>query len=1152
MRLSENEVSTILKNLPENSTIKDISLRAINDFDKSSKPVCLEVIHTLKSSRINRLKYEIERVQASKEDVMDTDVISDGVMQRKMRTAYLAELKCELSTILKESKVVENVQKKHDAFEGGPTDTKNQREEQHEDLTENEEKCMDSRESQFLYRQKILSSQIQEYREKCSDNYQRRIFLVYQMRNIQPRILSLESELERLTSSTLSHIASPVLHGDSDQKFERCQLINALEDELTKSSTYISLWKSEIISSDKESKELKSLILLKEESLDERKIAFMRYKQERKEKICGDRENERTSIVHLPRICLLGWYSYRKRTGSAVVMLKSFDEKHIVTKVFLHWKECQLFNSRSTVINANQNHEFSSVGEAKLLNAESARIENLESIGALMKSITADSMLDSFERMDSGTLIPQNEFVGHTKIVVMKGCIHAISDNFEDALQHFQDAITSFEKQSHCNMSSNDFHQLHIYLEGLIIQMCMKLGLWSKAIFHLEDLLFRGGNDKSTINICSTHVFLGESYAQVGDLTLAKSHFVAAFSLGGMKSTKIELRAHYGLHMCYMQLGDKENSMESEEKFRHLKADINDEITQSLGKAKEMEEKLVGSNAKVGIVIQLQHATPKYMITKRAIETLKNKLRHDEKELKIIKEETKALQISLYKIREELCTTEQSGKKKIMSSLVHENSQIIEVGELTNMLKKSEEEKVSTLLEYQKRLKELELEIKNKEDDLSNFKSELELEQCGLMQRILRSRPIRCMCFNSAYTGGNDIMGFKTERRHLIALSIESAIYIHDLKSGDLVEVLSIDVDHTQRKHPNAIKSSITALSFYKSKIFSGSVDKAVRSWDVKTRKLAYTAWGHNSVVTCIKALDHFLLSGSADTNVILWNSDTGEKLKILQGHTRSVLSLYLSKDICLTGDTDGEIFVWNLSSCKYQSRLVLKPRQNITVVKGGKLEIVSGNTTGTISVWWIKSEELLGECKAHDGPVTGIDFDSMKILSCGMDATIKVIDMMTLRVIQTIRCQGSQLLSIVFDEKNVLAVSRDGTVRQLLWNDGHNKETHQHIHVFASGDSLKEICHEYKVKMTDLIKWNPNINLKEIAPGMTIKVCQGRQCQEAKTTIGDASTSTVMGRSRVLSSSRNEMEFQGLVPINEHIYYEASSLVSRLGQSLK
>jgi WD40 repeat protein len=1142
-----------LKELQENSIVKDILLRALNDFDKSSKPARLGVIHTCKSSRINRLKLEIERVQASNQVVMDTDVISDGVMQRKTRIAYLNELKCELSLLLKDTEIVEEVQKEDDSIQGYPTNA-NKETKENEERTENEEKrqiIMNDRESQFLFRQEILNLQIQQYREKCSGNVQRKYFLISQMRSVQPRIHSLESELERLSSSTLSHIASPVLHGDSDQKFERSQLINSLEHELTKSYNCISSWKSEIISSDRESKEFQSLILIKEERLDERKSALMRFKQEREEKLNRHQQKEWTSIAGILRTYLLGWSLYSRRIGSAIVKLKNFEEKHIVTKVFLHWKESQFFRSQTHGIDTQKkNRQFSSAGEAKLFDAENARRENYESIGALIKSVTDNSMIDSLERLDAGTFTPQNQFVGHTKIMLMKGYIHANSNNFEEALQCFRAAIGSFEKQNHSKLSSNSYSQLHSYLEGLITQMLMKLGLWNKAIFHLEDLLFQAKSDNSTINIFSTNVLLGECYSEVGDLSLAKTYFVAAFANKEMKSKKLELRAHHGLQMCYMQLGDKDRSIESKKKCHHLKADINDEITLALGKAKVMEDKLIGVNAKVGIVTQLQRATSKYMFTKRTIETMKKELKQNKKELGIIKEEAKTVQISLYRIREELYKTEQSGEEKVTSSLVHENSQVIEVGELTTMLKNSEQEKVSRFLEYQKRVKDLELEIKNKHDDLSILKSDLELEQCGLMQRILRSRQIRCMCFNSAYTRGNDIMGFNKEMRHLIALSIESDIYVHDLKSGELVEVFNDHLNHNQREKPDAAKSSVTALSFYKSKVFAGSVDKAIRCWDIRTRNVAYTIWGHQSAVTCIQAVDQFLLSGSADTNVILWNSDTGEKLQILQGHTRGILSLYFSQDICLTGDADGEIFVWNLSSFKYHSRLILNPRHKITVVKGGKLEIVCGNETGTISVWWIQSEELLGECKAHNGPVTDVAFDSTKLVSCGMDESIKVIDLMMLQVIQTIRCHGSQLLSIVFDERNLLTMSKDGNIRQWLWGDG-NRESHDNIHVFASGENLQEICNKYEVKMSALIKWNSNINLKKMLPGMAIVVGQGHLDKGSKRIKGNASKSSLMDGSRAFSTSRNEVENHDLFPINENIHDEASSLVSRLGKSL-
>ena len=62
--------------------------------------------------------------------------------------------------------------------------------------------------------------------------------------------------------------------------------------------------------------------------------------------------------------------------------------------------------------------------------------------------------------------------------------------------------------------------------------------------------------------------------------------------------------------------------------------------------------------------------------------------------------------------------------------------------------------------------------------------------------------------------------------------------------------------------------------------------------------------------------------------------------------------------------------------------------------MKYGNLELITGNSVGLISVWWIESGTMIKQCKAHDGPVVDLQFDATKIVSCGMDYLVKVIDL--------------------------------------------------------------------------------------------------------------------------------------------------------------
>ena len=103
-----------------------------------------------------------------------------------------------------------------------------------------------------------------------------------------------------------------------------------------------------------------------------------------------------------------------------------------------------------------------------------------------------------------------------------------------------------------------------------------------------------------------------------------------------------------------------------------------------------------------------------------------------------------------------------------------------------------------------------------------------------------------------------------------------------------------------------------------------------------------------------------------------------------------------------------------------------------VTVVKYGILEIFSGDSHGMVTVWWTKTGKILQQCKAHTGKVTDLQFDATKIISCGMDHVIQIIDVMSGSLLLTLRGHQGSVLGISFDIHQVLSFSNEGKLR--IW----------------------------------------------------------------------------------------------------------------------
>ena len=65
---------------------------------------------------------------------------------------------------------------------------------------------------------------------------------------------------------------------------------------------------------------------------------------------------------------------------------------------------------------------------------------------------------------------------------------------------------------------------------------------------------------------------------------------------------------------------------------------------------------------------------------------------------------------------------------------------------------------------------------------------------------------------------------------------------------------------------------------------YSGSDDRSVRLWDLKTGQCKYVLKAHTCADICFD--DHKVVTASFDNTVGMWDWNTGENLQYFRGHT--------------------------------------------------------------------------------------------------------------------------------------------------------------------------------------------------------------------------------------------------------------------------
>ncbi|KAJ0230916.1 WD40 repeat-containing protein [Hirschfeldia incana] len=123
-------------------------------------------------------------------------------------------------------------------------------------------------------------------------------------------------------------------------------------------------------------------------------------------------------------------------------------------------------------------------------------------------------------------------------------------------------------------------------------------------------------------------------------------------------------------------------------------------------------------------------------------------------------------------------------------------------------------------------------------------------------------------------------------------------------------------------------------------RLYSGSVDKTIKVWDLDTLECTMTLRQHNDVVTSLLCWDQYLISSSLDGTIKVWGCSENGSLKVTNTR-RQEQSVYT---LCGMSDAEGKPIMF----CSYQNGTVSICDLPSFEERG---KMFSTNTVGTITI---------------------------------------------------------------------------------------------------------------------------------------------------------------------------------------------------------
>ena len=289
----------------------------------------------------------------------------------------------------------------------------------------------------------------------------------------------------------------------------------------------------------------------------------------------------------------------------------------------------------------------------------------------------------------------------------------------------------------------------------------------------------------------------------------------------------------------------------------------------------------------------------------------------------------------------------------------------------------------------------------------------LQLQGRGLLDHTLKGHSAEVFCVTSLANG------------QVVSGSRDKMLKVWDIRTGDCVQTL--------KGHSGGV-SCVTSLA--NGQVVSGSEDKTLKVWDIRTGDCVRTLRGHSAEVLCVTSLANGqVVSGSSDKMLKIWDTRTGNCVQTLKGRGGIRCVTSLANGQVVSGSHDYTLKVWDIRTGDCVQTLMGHSGGVNCVTSLANGQVVSGSWDKTLKVWDIRTGDCVQTLKGHSEGVWCVtSLANGQVVSGSEDSTLKVWDIRTGNCVQTLKVHNRGVHCVTsLANGQVVSGSRDKTLK--VWS---------------------------------------------------------------------------------------------------------------------